>query len=211
MQRSKRRRRDRKPGPGRKAFVAPSARGPLSNANVISGGNERRRNGRYYGMVPVKDQGPRMAGKNGTSIDLEKIPVTKIFGDTSFGVRMKKQDQQNERLDQIGLRLLDAARLRSDEINDIASAPHLFDSVKARINAERSCRESGGLSVCWKSFSGWRWQRIGAAFGVLALLLSGVIGWMIFTKQDSSAGTQENEPIDNPHTTRPNAEIHGSE
>ncbi len=106
---------------------------------------------------------------------------------------MKKQNLQNERLDQIGLRLLDAARLRSDEIDGIASAPHLFDSVKVRIKVERTRREANGLSVSWESFWALRWQMVGMAFGVFILLLSGAIVSAIFTKQDSSNVARENE------------------
>ena len=94
-----------------------------------------------------------MAGTEGSAIDREKIFVTKIFRDTSFRVRMKKQDLQNERLDEIGIRLLDTARLRSDEIEDVASAPHLFNSVRARIKAEQMSRETPSS---WTSvWPGW--------------------------------------------------------
>ena len=71
-------------------------------------------------------------------LDPEKVFVTKISDITSFGLGMRKQDPRNERLDDIGLRLLDAARLQRDEIDTVASAPNLFDGVKKRIALEGS-------------------------------------------------------------------------
>ena len=112
-----------------------------------------------------------MASAKHSTVDLKKNPVTKIFSKTSFVVRMKKQNLQNERLDDIGLRLLDVARLRNDEVDRIAAAPHLFDAVKARIKAERSSREAPSP---WPSFwPGWRTTLVtGSATAVLLIAAS---------------------------------------
>ncbi len=50
---------------------------------------------------------------------------------------MNKRNLQNEELDRIGRKLLDAAKVRSDEIEQIIGSPLLVDAVKARIETER--------------------------------------------------------------------------
>jgi hypothetical protein len=50
---------------------------------------------------------------------------------------MKKHDLQNEKLDQIGRKLLKTARMGSDEIENIVASTQLFDSVLSRIKAEK--------------------------------------------------------------------------
>jgi len=49
---------------------------------------------------------------------------------------MKRESRKKEELDRIGTAILAADRLRDSEVEEIASAPHLLASVKARIAAE---------------------------------------------------------------------------
>lgn len=130
-----------------------------------------------------------MASAFGASLDPEKVFVTKIFGVTSFGVRMKKQDLQNERLDEIGLRLLDAARLRRDEIDEVAAAPHLFDAVRKQIDTEKSGREA---RFRWTAYRpDWRTGLTSVAVAAVLLIGAGVFMFVpekvpdnVFVQQD---------------------------
>lgn len=54
--------------------------------------------------------------------------------------RMKSQGN-NKSHDLIGIELLEAARLRADEIESIVSKTDLYDSILARINADRGVKE----------------------------------------------------------------------
>jgi hypothetical protein len=96
---------------------------------------------------------------------------------------MKKQDSQNEKLDRIAKVLLTTARTKDEEIEKIVSAPELFNSVKARIKTEERARETKGFFGSWKSFQIWNLQKAFSAFAVLAVLLSGAVGLIVFRKQ----------------------------
>lgn len=85
---------------------------------------------------------------------------------------MNKRNLQNEKLDEIGRELLEAARIRDEEIERMISAPQLFNSVKAKIRTEKPAPKAGRMFV----FPVWSRSRIGLAFGVLAILLVSVTG-----------------------------------
>jgi len=77
---------------------------------------------------------------------------------------MSKQNLQKETLDRIGRRLLEAASVSDIEIEKIVAAPHLFDSVRARIKAEQPRRKA--------KFFVWNLQTAAGAFAVLIVLLA---------------------------------------
>lgn len=80
---------------------------------------------------------------------------------------MSKHDLQKENLDRIGRKLLEAARVSSDQIDEIVAAPQLFDAVKARIKAEQKIsRPKKGF------FFAWNLQTASSAFAVLLVLLA---------------------------------------
>src|SRR5436305_1495365 len=106
---------------------------------------------------------------------------------------MKKQELQKERLDRLGLRVLEACRLEHDDIEKIIAAPHLFSSVKLWIKAEESNRKMRVLYPADGISSTWRLQKMGMAFAVSALLLVGAAGWLLFTKLDSPLVAQKTQ------------------
>jgi len=51
---------------------------------------------------------------------------------------MKSRENNKNSLDSTGIELLEAARLRTDEIESIVSKTNLYDSILARVNADRT-------------------------------------------------------------------------
>ena len=93
---------------------------------------------------------------------------------------MNKRNLQNEELDRIGRKLLDAAKVRSDEIEQIVGSPLLFNAVKARIETERRERNLKNVSGSRANYQIWSWQRASAM--VLILFIVGVISLIVFSK-----------------------------
>ncbi len=102
---------------------------------------------------------------------------------------MRKQDLQNKRLDEIGRRLLESAALQSDEIERIANAPHLFDSVKAKIKTEELRRKPKRFVVNF-----WSWQTATSAFSILFILAIGASLFIFKTKDSGQTVKQTNAP-----------------
>ena len=107
---------------------------------------------------------------------------------------MNKRNLQNKELDRIGRKLLDAARVRSDEIEQIIGSPLLFNAVKARIETERREQNLKNVSGSWANYQIWSWQRASAM--VLILFIVGVITLIVFSKfkpqhQTEQAAAQE--------------------
>lgn len=96
---------------------------------------------------------------------------------------MKKQNLQNERLDKIGRSLLKTAKMRNDEVEKVVTSSDLFNSVKAQIKAEEIRRER---SKNQRFFPIWNWKKAGFAFGILAIILIGIIAVNLFTKTEST-------------------------
>jgi hypothetical protein len=93
---------------------------------------------------------------------------------------MNKRNLQNGELDRIGRKLFDAARARTEEIEQIVGSPVLFNSVKARIVIEKRERNSKSVSVGWTNLQIWNRQRIAAA--ALFLFFAGVFGLIGISK-----------------------------
>ncbi|MGH9820317.1 MAG: hypothetical protein ACRD43_09130 [Pyrinomonadaceae bacterium] len=92
---------------------------------------------------------------------------------------MKNRGTQNEWLDEVGRALLEAAKVRNDEIENIVASPHLFQSVKARIEgqmSESSFRIGGPLQR-------WNWRLSFAACGMLVIFFAGAIGLNLYSKK----------------------------
>ena len=104
---------------------------------------------------------------------------------------MSNRDLQNEMLDQIGRRLLKAARTSDEEIEKIVAAPQLFDSVKARIKAqEQTRRKTKSFFSGWMSIFNWNFQNTAGAFAVLIVLAAGA-AVIIFKNQDSPQSVKQ--------------------
>lgn len=98
--------------------------------------------------------------------------------------RMNKRNLQNEKLDRIGRKLLDAGRMRNEEIERIVASPMLFEAVKARIETERRQRNSKSVFSGWAKFQIWNWQKITAAVSMLFIVGAiGLIGFDKFSRQ----------------------------
>jgi hypothetical protein len=119
---------------------------------------------------------------------------------------MKKQNLQNEKLDRIGGELLKAARLPDEEIEKIILGPQLFDSVKRRIEAER-LQKTASFFTEWANSGVWTWQKVAVPFAVLAVLITGAVSLLIFTKQSSPDITMEIQPQAVPVNVSPHPDI----
>jgi hypothetical protein len=96
---------------------------------------------------------------------------------------MNRQDLQNKKLDEIGRRLLETARVPDAELDRIAASPKLFDAVKAAVKAEQRERRSKTFFGEWRSLLVWNRQKTFASLAVLTLF---ALGSYVLTKQDSS-------------------------
>lgn len=85
---------------------------------------------------------------------------------------MKRNEENNERLDQIGSELLKTAVLEGDEVERVVTAPQLFDSVKATIIS----RQKAARPVR-------SWRKPAMTFAALALLAVGSAGFIGFARQ----------------------------
>ena len=98
---------------------------------------------------------------------------------------MNKHDLQNERLDRIGRKLLEARKVSIEEIEKIVGAPQLFDSVKARIKNEQPCRKPKSSLGDWSNLFVWNRQNAAGAFAILIILA--VCASVIIHKREDSA------------------------
>ena len=77
-----------------------------------------------------------MAGEERPAEDREEIAVTRTRGRTSIELgNMEIGNRKNWEIDRIGKAILAADRLREDEIEEIADAPHLLPGILARVDA----------------------------------------------------------------------------
>lgn len=93
---------------------------------------------------------------------------------------MNRRNLQNEELDRIGRKLFEAAKMRSEEIEQIAGSPLLFNSIKARIENERRAQNSKTVFGSWANLQNWNLQKVSAM--VLLLFIAGVISSAVFSK-----------------------------
>jgi hypothetical protein len=101
---------------------------------------------------------------------------------------MNKRDLQNEELDRIGRKLLDATRVRSKEIEQVVGSPLLFNAVKARIEIERRERNSKS-GFGWASFQIRNWQTVAAS--VFLLFFIGAISFIGTSKFSDQPETEQ--------------------
>lgn len=104
---------------------------------------------------------------------------------------MKKRDLQNEKLGEIGRKLLATARVSDEELDRIVGSPKLFDGIKAGIKAGRQERAAQTSFGDWRNFLVWNWQKTGAALAVLMFFALGAFGLIVLTKQDLSSNLAE--------------------
>jgi hypothetical protein len=100
---------------------------------------------------------------------------------------MKQGNSQNERLDRVGRDLLEASKMRDDEIENIINAPHLFRSVRGRIESERSHHKKNIFRI-WEGFPEWGWR--------LPIIASGLI--MVFIAAAVGLSVLKNAPVPSP-------------
>jgi hypothetical protein len=97
---------------------------------------------------------------------------------------MSKPNLQNEQLDQIGRKLFKVTRVSDQEIEKIVASPQLFNSVKARITAEKQLHlkpkrvyDDRGIVFVWN------WQTAAGAFTILIVLVT-CAAVIVFKKQN---------------------------
>ncbi|HKX84858.1 MAG TPA: hypothetical protein VJL58_11600 [Pyrinomonadaceae bacterium] len=103
---------------------------------------------------------------------------------------MKRRQVQNELLDRVGHSVLKTSRQQDDEIDRIVAAPHMFELVRARIEAGETGRRS--KNVGWTSSVLLSW-RTAAVAGVLAIFF-GAVGLGVFTNRAEVTPTADRIP-----------------
>jgi hypothetical protein len=112
---------------------------------------------------------------------------------------MKNRRTQNERMDEIGRGLLEASKIPDSEIENIAAAPHLFRSIRSRIESEKPIVEPDRFFKGRPDFAIWNWRLSLAAYILLAVFLGGAIAVSLVSQKFPSPDVVENpihtEPI----------------
>ena len=111
---------------------------------------------------------------------------------------MNKRDSQNQKLDRIGLKLLEATKMQSEEIECIVAAPQLFDSVKARIKAEQNEQKSNGFFGSWRNLQVWNWQKSFAVSAALIVLFFAALGVILIGESPQQIEQVAAPPIQMP-------------
>lgn len=101
---------------------------------------------------------------------------------------MKKCGLQNERLDEIGRKLLKSRKLQNEEVEKIVSKPQLFNSVMSQIKTEQLRRERKIFFGQWFIFQNWHWQKTALSFGILAAFLVTAMSFGVFKNSAPSEG-----------------------
>jgi hypothetical protein len=110
---------------------------------------------------------------------------------------MSKRNLQNEELDRIGRKLLDAAKMRGEEIERVVCPPALFNAVKARIETEKRELNSKSVFGGWANLQIWNPQTVAAAFLFLFFVgVFGLVGVSKYIRQQSAeqAAVPETQP-----------------
>ncbi len=109
---------------------------------------------------------------------------------------MKKQTEQQNRLDLIEKSLLESTRLKNEEIDEIVSDPKLFDSVLAKIATE----EKQKLQTSKQLLFNWNFvrnvfvnYRIGLAASACIVLLAIFSMVFLFSKAETRQIAKENQ------------------
>lgn len=95
---------------------------------------------------------------------------------------MEGSDIKNEELDEVGRKLFGTLKLQDNQIEEFVTSPHLFRSVMTRIEE----RDSSLITVERRSAWQWNWRLSLAAYGMLAVLISGAIVFSIYEGKSPS-------------------------
>lgn len=95
---------------------------------------------------------------------------------------MRKRNLKNTDLDALGVELLRAGKLRTGEIEEIVSRPHIFSTVKARISSEE-----------FNTRPFIRWNITAAVAGVLVIIIAAFAGFLAFRKGEPVMQSAEQE------------------
>jgi hypothetical protein len=90
---------------------------------------------------------------------------------------MKRQNRKPNDLNGKAAAALAAGRLTDEEIERIASGPHMMASVWARIDAEKAAGSEAMINPARPHFFGWR-----VAFATVAVLIVAVVGLAVFMR-----------------------------
>lgn len=97
---------------------------------------------------------------------------------------MSKNDLQNKDLDRVERRLLETAKVSSEEIDRIVASPKLFGAIKAGIETEKQSRRApNGFFAGWINISFLNRQTIAGATAIL-LVAAVCAAVIVFKKQD---------------------------
>lgn len=114
---------------------------------------------------------------------------------------MRKQNLQNSEFDRIGRDLFKASKPSAEEVEKLVAAPHLFDSVKARIKVDEQARRKADGFIDARA-SLWLWNRRAAATAFSLIFLAGCAALMVFRTSDSSPLIKQViEPVTNVPST----------
>lgn len=90
---------------------------------------------------------------------------------------MKRQDRKTQDIDGKAAAVLAAGRLTDDEIERIASGPHMMASVWARIEAEKAAGTEPMTEPARPTYFGWR-----VAFAAFAVLFVAAVSLAVFIR-----------------------------
>lgn len=99
---------------------------------------------------------------------------------------MRKRISSSEKLDKIGIKLIETASLREAELDKIISKPLLFDSIAAEIKKEKNRRQRKSSFVKLFDASRLNWQKIGLSSGIIGILAISFTGLFIYYQKDSA-------------------------
>lgn len=109
---------------------------------------------------------------------------------------MIKRNLKNKEIDQIGGKLLRAAKTSNDEIEKIVVNPQLFDSIQARIKAgEQSPIEKPQSPAVWKHLKISFLNRPMAVGAIAVLFIFAVFAGLSLVKNQSESARNVQQPI----------------
>ena len=103
---------------------------------------------------------------------------------------MKRQNRTTQNLDSKAAAVLAAGRLTDEEVERIASGPHIMSSVWARIEADRAAETKLKAGPAKPLFFGWR-----IAFAAFAVLSIAAMGLAVFMRTGKQPLVVVNAPV----------------